>query len=117
MTASTPGCGSNSEARKRLAESTSPALSSCLCPVCGNACVTNHRADPDVIERVLAECDDPPGWTSGDNPGELVYECNCGDKSPVLALVYIGVEDTEKAAKWHRAHVATAVRDALTGGR
>lgn len=62
----------------------------------------------DALVEAMIEHDDPPGWTCDDSD-MLVYECNCGDRSPALDHDHIGPEDVEAAAAWHRLHVANAV--------
>lgn len=61
------------------------------------------------VEKLLAEHDDPPGWT-GNEVDRPVYQCSCGDRSPALDRDYIGPEDVEWAAAWHRAHLAEVLR-------
>lgn len=64
----------------------------------------------DDLARVLAEHEDPTGWTFGDGDDlSLVYECACGDRSPALANETIHTEEAEVAAQWHREHQADAV--------
>lgn len=74
-------------------------------------------ADEGTVEKVAEELsahDDLPGWTCDDDD-RLVYECLCGDRSPVLDQDYIGPDDAETAGAWHRAHVARAALAALAG--
>lgn len=75
------------------------------------------RAGDDLRETckaVLAEHDDPTGWTC-DDADAPVYECQCGDRSPALDHDHIYPEDVEAAAAWHRAHVADTLTRALLG--
>lgn len=65
-----------------------------------------------VLAGVLAEHDDPLGWTCDDNDAS-VYECNCGDRSPALETNHIHPKDCDDAAHWHRAHVAAMQAAAL----
>ncbi|GEB17237.1 hypothetical protein GUY44_11830 [Pimelobacter simplex] len=67
-----------------------------------------------AVAAILAEHDDPPGWTSDDNDMP-VYECNCGDRSPALDHDYIYPSDAEDAAAWHRGHVAAHAARELLG--
>lgn len=60
--------------------------------------------------RLLAEHDDPPGWTCDDSDAP-VFECLCGDRSVALSHDYIYPEDAEDAARWHRAHVAAVLAE------
>lgn len=72
------------------------------------------RVDLDALAGLLAECDDPPGWTTlNDDDDALVYECSCGDQSPALAHEYILAESVEAAVDWHRRHIASAIADRL----
>jgi hypothetical protein len=63
--------------------------------------------EQEAIVAVLRECDDAVGWTNlVSDEDALVYECACGDQSPVLAREWVGPAEVWAAADWHRAHVA-----------
>lgn len=64
--------------------------------------------DVEALAKVLAEHDNEPGWTCGDDDMP-VYECQCGDRSPAITHDFIFPEDCEAAAQWHREHIATVI--------
>ena len=54
------------------------------------------------LAGVLKAHEDPPGWTCPEDDSEvLVFECECGDRSPVLTGGLISKADCEVVVTAH----------------